>query len=676
MSKKFWRNLTIFIICLLASCILLEVSIRVFLPQKIEPNYYSPAFGIPNALRPNTNVKINKRGPFPTHQIVINEKYIRSNTPTSYQKPPKEFRILCLGDSVFFGPGVQFNELFSYQLEKLLNTNSKETNFKVINASVPAWGPLEYFVYLKNEGHKYSPDLIIISNFPDDFRQNFSKKISFQDIQWEKTPDGSIKINLIGMQISLFRDTIINTLLTKIIQTDWYATLSKTSHLLNLIHLRMKALMDQELPSDSSQNKSLENFLRTSSIKLHPKIIWSYESKDLKINPQYQPALFFAKQSKKDVIQAETNVILYNVLIQNLLRLASKTADKTLILKIPSFFESVGLSQPKHPKWVFNQTDTTQYLDLFKPFFNFQNSHSPFLFFHFDNHWTPGGHLFFAKLLTRYINNKKPFHLINQLQKQPIAWPPQTHQSVKKVNSRVIEFLKNNNYQLLLNGIRQKNQNLFEEAEKTLTQYIQFEKEQYEVYFHLAMVQFKLNHYQKALDLLVEAQKGHVLEIPKYRRAYKFIKNYWEGKKKLRLGQLEKALAFFLKAEEIEKEKELLNNELASIYNQLKDFTKAEFYYKKEIEKRPDWVPSYLNLGSLYLANEHYKKALEQYQKALKLNPNFFGTYTLLGGVYFMIGEKETALEMGQKALRMNPSDIFTKSQIKKWSKGFQVQKN
>ena len=36
----------------------------------------------------------------------------------------------------------------------------------------------------------------------------------------------------------------------------------------------------------------------------------------------------------------------------------------------------------------------------------------------------------------------------------------------------------------------------------------------------------------------------------------------------------------------------------------------------------------------------------------------------------------EAALEMGQKALRMNPSDIFTKSQIKKWSKGFQVQKN
>ncbi|GEM_PF-1880068 len=675
MSKKFWRILAVFIICLLASCIFLEMAIRVFLPQKIEPNYHSPAFEIPNALRPNTNVKINKRGPFPSYQLTINEKYIRSNTPLPYQKPPKEFRILCIGDSVFYGPGVQFNELFSNQLENFLNVNSKETRFKVINASALAWGPLEYFVFLKNEGHKYSPDLIIISNFPDDFRQNFSKKISFQDIQWEKTPDGSLKINLIGIQISLFRDTLINTIWTNIIQTNWYASLSKTSHLLNLINFRMMALMVQELPSGSSQNKSLESFLRTSGIKLHPKIIWSYESKELKIKPQYQPALYFAKQHKQDVIQAETNVILYHVLMQELLRLASKTADKTLVLKIPSFFESVGLSQSKHPEWVFNQTNKTQYLDLYKPFFDFQNSHSPFLFFHFDNHWTPGGHLFFAKLLTRYINNEKPFQKISQLQRQSFTWPPQTLQSVKKANSRIMEFLKNNNYQLFLNGMRQKNQNLLVEAEKTLTKYIQLEKEQYEVYFHLAMIHFKLNHYQKALDLLIESQKGHVLEIPKYRRAYKFIKNYWEGKKKLDLGQFEKSLDFFLKADEIEKGKELLNNELATIYIQLKNFTKAELYYKKEIQKRPDWVPSYLNLGSLYLANEHYKKALEQYQKALKLNPNFFGTYTLMGEVYFKIGEKETALELGQKALRMNPSDIFTKSQLKKWSEGFQVQK-
>lgn len=657
------------------SLILLEAIVRIFLPQKIEPNYHTPAFEIPNALRSNVDIKIEKHGAIPTYGIVTNKNNIRNNAPIPYEKPPQEFRILCLGDSVFFGPGVQFEEVFSSQLEKLLNTNSKEKQFKVINAAVPAWGPLEYFVYLKNEGYKYSPDLIVVSNFLDDLRQKFSKKISFQDIEWEKTNDGFLKINLSGMQVSLFKESLFNTLWEKISQSELYAKLSQTSQLLNLIRFRMSSLSPQGFSGDSSKGKSLEKFLRTSGLRLNPNTIWSYESKTLNINPQYQPAIYFADRYKQDLIEAETNVVLYNVLMQEFLNLASKTAGKTLTLKIPSFFEALGLSQPKHPEWAFDQTDTAQYLDLFKPFFDFQNSNSPFLFFQFNNHWTPGGHLFFAKLLSSYISDIKPFRQIHELPKRSISWPPQTQQSIDKANSRILEFLKKDNYQLLLNGMRQKNQNLLAKAEKSLTQYIRLQKEQYEAYFHLAMVHFKLNHYQKALDLLIEAQKGHALEVPKYRRAYEFIKNYWEGQKSLNQGQLEKALTYFLKADEIEKRRELLNNEIASIYGKLKDFTKAEFYYKKEIQKRPDWVPSHLNLGSLYLANKRYSKALEHYQTALTLDPKFFGTYTLMGAVYFKLGKKDSALEMGQKALRLKPDDAFTQSQLRKWSEDFLAQK-
>jgi tetratricopeptide (TPR) repeat protein len=675
LTKSFWRNSAIFIICLLTSCILLEVIIRIFLPQEIKPNYRSPVFEIPNALRPNTDIKIKTSRLFPNYQILINEKSIRSNYSISHQKQPREFRILCLGDSVFFGPGIQSKEVFSNQLENFLNANSKEKRFKVINAAVPGWGPLEYFVYLKNEGHKYSPDMIIISSFLDDLRQSFSKKISFRDIKWKKTDDGFLKINLVGMQVSLSRSTILNFLWGKISRTNWYAKLSNTSHLLNLIRFRMSAISSQGFQSNSSRGKSLEEFLRTSGLKLNSKTIWSYESKPLKINLDYQPALYFADRYKQDMVEAEANVLLYNVLMQEFLDLASKMAEKTLVLKIPSFSETVGLSRPKHPEWIFDQTTTTQHLDLFKPFYDFQNSHSSFLFFHFDNHWTPGGHLFFAKLLTRYISDKNPFQQIHELPKQPISWSPNIDQLIENANSRILEFLKKRNYQLLLNGMRQKNQNLFAEAEKNLNQYIRLQKEEYEAYFHLAMVHFKLNHYQKALTLLTEAQKGHPLEIPKYQRAYEFIKNYWEGKKNLSQGQLEKALTFFLKADEIEKERELLNNELATIYNQLKDFVRAEFYYKKEIKKRPGWVPSHLNLGSLYLARKQYNQAIEQYQKALKIDPNFFGTYTLMGTAYFKLGKKGVALKMGQRALHLNPNDEFTKIQLKKWSQDSLISK-
>lgn len=128
-------------------------------------------------------------------------------------------------------------------MEKLLNFNSKEKHFKLINAAVPSWGPMEYLVYLKNEGYKYSPDMIVISNFLDDLKQNFSEKVSFQDIESEQTPDDSLKINLIGMRISLYKNTILNSLWSMISQANLYITLSQTSHLLNLIRFRMSAIV-------------------------------------------------------------------------------------------------------------------------------------------------------------------------------------------------------------------------------------------------------------------------------------------------------------------------------------------------------------------------------------------------------------------------------------------------
>ncbi len=671
MSGKFWRYSIVFIICLFTTCILLEVIVRIVIPQKIEPNYHASLFEIPNALRPNADIEIENHDPIPAYHIVTNNQSIRSATPIPYEKPPQEFRILCLGDSVFFGPGIEFDDLFSSRLEKILNANSQRTKFRVINAAVPSWGPLEYFVYLKNEGYKYSPDMIIVSNFLDDLRQDFSKKMSFQDIQWKITADGSLKINLIGMQVKLLNNAFFNVIWAKISQSVWYNHLSQKSHLLNLIRFRMSAFSSKDSPENSAADKSLEDIMRKSNTRLHPKITWSSDSKPLQINPEYQPALYFANRYKKDVIEAEANVVLYNVLMQEFLNLANKLADKTLILKIPSFFEAVGLSRPKHPAWTFGQTDNVQYVDLFKQFFDFQNSHSPFLFFNFNNHWTPGGHLFFAKLLTHHINNKKPFNQLHQFKTQSISWSDQTRQSITNANSKILDFLKKDHYQLLLNGMRQKNQNLLEDAAKTLTQYIQFQKKQYEAYFHLAMVHFKLKQYEKALALLTKAQKGHALEVPKYRRAYEFIKNYWNGQKKLDQGQFKEALIFFLKANEIEKERELLNNELASLYSKLGNFEKAEFYYKKEIKKRLDWVPSYLNLGSLYSTNGRYSQAIEQYQKALKINPNFFGTYTLMGKAYFKSGKPDIAIKMAQKALQINPKDVFTKDLLKKWSENF-----
>ena len=110
----------------------------------------------------------------------------------SYKKPSNTFRILCLGDSMLFGAGVNNDENLTYFLEKILNEKFKEITFEVINAGVPNWGPLEYYLFLKNEGYKYSPDLILISPSFDYMSAFPQDKIKFKN--WTSIQRG---INLI-----------------------------------------------------------------------------------------------------------------------------------------------------------------------------------------------------------------------------------------------------------------------------------------------------------------------------------------------------------------------------------------------------------------------------------------------------------------------------------------------
>ncbi len=76
---------------------------------------------------------------------------------------------MVIGDSIFMGLGVEYNELFSKNLEDLLNEKSIGKRFEVINFSGVAWSAIQFFIFLKNEGHKYQPDLVIISQGENDF---------------------------------------------------------------------------------------------------------------------------------------------------------------------------------------------------------------------------------------------------------------------------------------------------------------------------------------------------------------------------------------------------------------------------------------------------------------------------------------------------------------------------
>ena len=84
-------------------------------------------------------------------------------------------RILILGDSYTAGLDYPDEELFTSILEKKLNSINEE--FKVINASCPAWGTDQEYIYWITEGIKLDPDYLVLVMAPNDIRESFNKKI-------------------------------------------------------------------------------------------------------------------------------------------------------------------------------------------------------------------------------------------------------------------------------------------------------------------------------------------------------------------------------------------------------------------------------------------------------------------------------------------------------------------
>jgi lysophospholipase L1-like esterase len=102
------------------------------------------------------------------YHIVINSKGLRDREH-SYEKPPGTFRILVTGDSFVFGSGgVEPSSRFTDILERTLK------NVEIINTGVPAYGTDQEYLYLKTEGLKYHPDLVILCIFSNDFVESFS----------------------------------------------------------------------------------------------------------------------------------------------------------------------------------------------------------------------------------------------------------------------------------------------------------------------------------------------------------------------------------------------------------------------------------------------------------------------------------------------------------------------
>ncbi len=81
-------------------------------------------------------------------------------------------RIVLIGDSFAFGEEVADHETFAHQLEELL------PQVEVLNLGVHGYGHDQMLVYLREEGLRYHPDIVIVGFVQDDMERNM---LEFRD---------------------------------------------------------------------------------------------------------------------------------------------------------------------------------------------------------------------------------------------------------------------------------------------------------------------------------------------------------------------------------------------------------------------------------------------------------------------------------------------------------------
>lgn len=185
---SYQRRVLMLLLTFLAAAILsvavLEIGLRLFLPQPLGISYrsemslpvHTPNFDYhstdPIAGEWNVQTRFNSMG-------LRDLEYTR-------EKPEHTFRILVLGDSITAALQVEDREVYTEVLEASLNSLRSGTRYEVINAGVSGYGngdQLKMYDYL---GESLDPDLVMVQmSLINDLSENLF-------CRWYRVEDGQI----------------------------------------------------------------------------------------------------------------------------------------------------------------------------------------------------------------------------------------------------------------------------------------------------------------------------------------------------------------------------------------------------------------------------------------------------------------------------------------------------
>lgn len=109
-----------------------------------------------------------------------------------YEKDEDVFRIVVTGDSFTYGTGVaSMEDIFVKRLERGLNADAKAgRRFEVINGAQPGYNTPHEESWLRDEGIRYSPDLLIVVYFFNDATSMGTVSALFRPIHQRSIGEG------------------------------------------------------------------------------------------------------------------------------------------------------------------------------------------------------------------------------------------------------------------------------------------------------------------------------------------------------------------------------------------------------------------------------------------------------------------------------------------------------
>jgi lysophospholipase L1-like esterase len=162
------RRVLLFVLVLLAWFVIFEAGLRRWGTSEAAPAFQGLFTGDPvigYRLQPGARTRF-ATSEFDT-EIAINNAGVRDDEDLG-PKAPNEKRIVILGDSLVLSVQVPFTDTFTEQLERHLNAHrapDEITTYRVINAGVQGYGPVEELLFFRRVIRDLQPDVVLVSVF-------------------------------------------------------------------------------------------------------------------------------------------------------------------------------------------------------------------------------------------------------------------------------------------------------------------------------------------------------------------------------------------------------------------------------------------------------------------------------------------------------------------------------